>query len=182
MLDWLRRLSFVLLIVNFPAFAAEPDVVVNIARNGDEFVIDASIDIPVSVRMAWDVFTDFDHMAEILSTVTSSKIVSRHENTLFVQQQGIAKFGAFSYSFSSEREIQLEPMKRVVARQISGNAKRFESVADISPNERGTHVLYHAEMVPDSVLARIFGAPLVKTEFEGQFTEMAAEMLRRKAR
>ena len=41
---------------------------------------------------------------------------------------------------------------------------------------------YRAESVPDSVLARMFGASFVRHEVEEQFMEMAREMLERHAR
>jgi hypothetical protein len=40
-------------------------------------------------------------------------------------------------------------------------------------------IRYHAEAVPDSALARIFGATIVRHEVEEQFREMTSEMMRR---
>ena len=161
------------------AFAAEPQFTVTIDKRGKSFVVDATIDIPVPLRVAWDVLTDFDHMASILGNLSASRVVSRTDRTLLVQQEGVARFGIFSYTFTSEREIRLKPMKRIVARQVSGNAQSFISELHLSPGDHGTEVRYHAEIVPDSAIARTFGAPFVKHEIEEQFTALAAEMARR---
>ena len=166
------------------AFAATPELTlaVSVDKRGKSFVVDAAVAIPVPLHVAWEVLTDFEHMASILSNVSASQIVSRDERTLVVRQEGVARYGIFSYSFTSEREIRLKPMKRIVARQLSGNALSFVSELRLSPGDNGTEVRYHAEIVPDSAIARAFGAPFVKHETEEQFRALAAEMARRDAR
>ena len=171
-------LSIALLLQSF-AIAADPDWNITVDKRGSTFVIDANIDFPAPLRTVWEVLTDFDHMTAILSNLSASRIVSRTANTLLVQQEGLAKYGFFSYPFASEREIRLEPMKRIVARQLSGNARSFVSELLLSPGGSGTEVRYHAEMVPDSGIARTFGGPFIKHEIEEQFSAMAAEMARR---
>lgn len=169
-----------LLIFACTSWGADPDVVVSIQKLGDTFVVEATLDIPVPVRTAWEVLTDFDQMAGILSNLTLSKVIRRRGNTLNVAQEGNARFGIFSYSFSSEREIRLEPMKRILARQLSGTARYFESEMGLSPTDRGTRLRYRAEIVPDSGLARTFGGSFIEHEVEEQLVAMAAEMVRRK--
>jgi hypothetical protein len=177
-------LAFTFALLLPEAFAATPEftLAVTVDKRGKSFVVDASADFPVPLRLAWDVLTDFDHMASILSNLSTSQIVSRSEQTLVVRQEGVARFGIFSYPFATEREIRLKPTKRIVARQISGNAQSFVSELRLSPGDNGTEVRYHAEIVPDSAIARTFGAPFVRHEVEEQFTALAAEMARRNAR
>ena len=164
------------------AFAAEPELTVTVDKRGKSFVVDAAVAIPVPLRVAWEVLTDFDHMATILGNVSASQIVSRNDRTLVVRQEGVARYGIFSYSFTSEREIRLKPMNKIVARQLSGNAQSFVSELRLAPGDDGTEVRYHAELVPDSAIARAFGAPFVKHETEEQFRALAAEMARRDGR
>ena len=179
-----QRLHFVVLFLLFlacPAWADEPDIQVNVERHGEVFVVDSTFELAVPLRTAWGVFTDFDNMATIMSNLTSSKVTSRSGNPVQVQQQGVAKFGFFSYSFNSEREIQLLPMKKIVAKQLSGNAKSFTSEMELSRQGSGTRVRYHAEMSLESMIARTFGGTFIEHEIAEQFTAMAAEMARRKA-
>jgi carbon monoxide dehydrogenase subunit G len=177
-----RLAACCLLILSWSAFAAEQEIVVNIQKSGDGFVVDGTLDIPVPLRTAWDVVTDFDNMAGILSNLTSSKVIRRNGNTLYVAQEGAARFGFFTYAFTSERKIRLDPMKRIIARQITGTAKRFESEMELLPSDRGTALRYHAEIVPDSGIARTFGGSFIAHEIEEQLSTLAAEMLRRKSR
>lgn len=164
------------------AFCAEPTVLVNVGHKGDAFVIDATVDAPVPLGIAWEVLTDFDHMTSILSNLTSSKVTSRDGNVLVVQQEGVAKYGLLSFSFVSEREIRLEPRQRILARSLSGTLKRMESEAKIVALKQGVQIKYHAESVPDSFFARMFGASFARHEVEEQFLAMTAEMMRRHAR
>jgi hypothetical protein len=43
-------------------------------------------------------------------------------------------------------------------------------------------IAYHAEIVPDSLLVRIFGASFIRNEVAEQFMQLANEMTRRAAR
>lgn len=163
------------------AFGAEPKVVVAVTQSGEAFIVDATMEIQVPLRTVWEVLTDFDHLTSILKNLTSSKVIRRDGDTLIVRQEGVAKWGLFSFSFNSEREMRLEPMKRILAKQLSGTLKRMESEAKIIPLAQGVQVKYHAESVPDSILARVFGASFVRHEAEEQFLAMAREMTRRQA-
>lgn len=174
----LQMFSLCALLANC-AFAQEPEIAVSVGKNGEAFVVDVAIDVPVPLATAWDVMTDFDHMTAFLGNLTSSKVVKRDGQILTVRQEGVAKYGLFSFSFESEREIRLESMKRITVKQLSGTAKRMESDARLTRTELGTHVDYRAEIVPDSVLARMFGASVVRREVADQFRAMAGEMVRR---
>jgi len=165
-----------------PASAAEPSVNVAVRQDGEAFIIDATVDAPVAQDIAWGVLTDFDHMASIVGNLTSSKVTSRDGNTWIVNQEGVAKFGLLSFSFTSERQIRLEPMKRILARNISGTVKRMESEANIAAVDQGVQIKYRAETVPDSVLARMFGASFIRHEVREQFLAMTREMVRRAPR
>jgi carbon monoxide dehydrogenase subunit G len=164
------------------ALGVEPKIDVAVEQSGETFVVDATIDVQVSLAAAWDVLTDFDHMASVVGNLTLSKVTSRNGNTWTVWQEGIARYGPLSFSFQSEREMQLEPMRRILARNLSGTLKRMESEAMITPLNQGVQIKYRATIVPNSLLARIFGKSFIRHEVEEQFLEMAKEMTRRHAR
>jgi len=181
MINLPRLAASLAVILSSAVFAAEPEIVVGVEKSGDTFVVDARVDLPVPVRQAWGVLTDFDSMASVLSNLRSSKIERRAGNVLYVAQEGIARFGVFSYTFNSLREIRLEPMRRIIARQLTGTASSFESETALSEGGRGTVVHYHAEIAPGSAIARVFGGPFIRHEVEEQLAAMAAEMARRAA-
>ena len=177
-----RLVVFFLLFLAYSAFAAEPEIQVTVEKRAEMFIVDSTFDLSVPLRTSWDVFTDFDNMASILGNLTSSKVTARSGNVLQVQQEGVAKYGIFSYSFTSEREIRLEPMKKIVVRQLAGNAKHYASELTLSREGKIIRVRYHAEMALESMIARTFGGSFIEHEVAEQFVAMATEMERRRTR
>ena len=162
---------------------AEQNVVVAVREVGDGFVVESTVKAPVSRQTAWEELVDYDHMTTILSNLTASQVARRNGNTLIVRQEGIARFGLFSYPFQVEREIRLEPMQRILTRNLSGSLKRMESEVRLKPSGNGSPVVieYRAEFVFGSILAGLFAVSFLNHEVEEQFQSMLAEMKRRDA-
>lgn len=184
---WLNfALGALFLLFALPVPAAEDaEVAVNVVEANGVFHVTATLDsATVRPQTAWEVMTDFDHMTSILGDLKSSKIVRREGNRLLVRQQGVAKYGILSFDFESEREVRLEPGKRILARNIAGTMKRMESEAVFSPAPNaanGVHIGYRAEMEIDSGFSSLFGAPFLRHEIGEQFRLMLGEMKRREA-
>jgi len=162
-----------------PALGVEPVVAVTVNQADDAFVVDVLLEVAVRPDTVWDVLTDFEHMTSYIGNLKSSQVTRRNGNTLVVRQEGLARYGLLSFAFESEREIRLEPKRRIVAKGLSGSARRMESEAVIGQRNDAVQVKYHAAVVPESFLARTFGAAFVHHEVDEQFRELAAEMLRR---
>ena len=164
------------------AHCAEKEVAVAVSESGDGFIVQATIRPPVSLQTAWDVLIDFDHMASILSNLTASRVVSRNGNVLIVKQEGVARFGIFSYPFKAEREIRIEPPRQILARNLSGTLKRMESELQLIPGSAGgVRIEYRAEFAFDSIIAGLFGVSFLSHEVDEQFQSIVAEMKRRQA-
>ena len=176
-------LLFACLLVTAGASAAEPRVQVGVTRSGEAFIVDATVDAPVLIATAWRTLTDFERMPAILTNLKSSRVTSRDENMLLVKQEGVARYGLFSFGFQSEREVRLVPMERIVSRNLSGTLKRMSSESVLTQTDGGqsVQIRYHAEIVADSAMARMFGASFVRHETTEQFRSMVAEMTRRQA-
>ncbi len=177
----LVALSVVIVLLSEVVFGAEQKAIIAVSQVGETITVDATMKVQVPITTAWDVMTDFDHMTSILGNLTSSKVISRNGDIFIIRQKGSARYGFLSFPFESEREIRLEPMKRILARNLSGTLKRMDSDVYISSVDQIALINYHAEIVPDSFLARIFGASFVRHEVEEQLQRMADEMLRRYA-
>jgi ribosome-associated toxin RatA of RatAB toxin-antitoxin module len=165
------------------AFAADQDIVVTVRETGERFLVEATIKAPVSQQTAWDVLVDYDHMTSILSNLSASQVISRKGNHLIIKQEGVVRYGLLSHSFQVEREIRLEPMKRILTKNLSGSLKRMESEVRLKPSNNGPPVVieYRAEFVFDSILAGLFAESFLNHEVEEQFQSMVAEMKRRDA-
>ena len=176
---WAVPLICLLLFASQAAFGLDRKLDIAVQQVGDTFIVDAAIEVPVPVDLAWDVLTDFDHMTSILGNLTASKVLSRNGNLWRVRQEGVAKYGPFSYSFESVREIRLEPKTRIVSKSLSGTLAQTSSLAEIVPVNQGVQLKYHVEMQTGSMLARMFGLPFVRHEVEEQLQRMVKEMTAR---
>ena len=164
------------------ASCAEREVAVAVCEAGDAFIVQATIRPPVSLRTAWEVLVDFDHMVGIVNDLTASRVVSRNGNVLIVKQEGVARFGIFSFPFTAEREIRMEPQRRILAKNLSGTLRRMESELRLVPSgAEGIRIEYRAEFAFDSIVAGLFGVSFLNHEVEEQFQSIVAEMKRREA-
>ncbi|MEI7611603.1 MAG: SRPBCC family protein [Betaproteobacteria bacterium] len=181
MLNFQRFAASLLLILSCSAIAEEVELVVAVEKNGDGFTVSASATVQAPVPVTWAVLTDFNHMASILSNLTTSKVLQHNGNSLRILQEGRAWYGPFFYTFSSERDVRLEPMKRILSQQLTGTTKHFASQMELSPKGTGTQLRYHAEIIPGSSMARTFGRTFVQHEVEEQLSAMLAEISRQNA-
>lgn len=158
-------------------FVSEDDI--KVSRQGEAWIVEASFSVPVPPAQAWEVLTDFDHMAGFVTDLSLSRVVSRQGNVLQVEQKGRAHVGLFSVNFESLREITLHPTQRIQVRGISGSTKRFDSELILSPEAGGARVVYRAETVPDFWLPGFIGGSLLRHQMAGQFSAVVREMQRR---
>jgi hypothetical protein len=152
---------------------------IDIAQDSDAYVANVVMFAPVPVGVAWEVLTDFDHMAAWVPNVRESKVVAREADTVTVEQQGVAKFGLASFPYTSVRQLQLDPQRTVRSTQIKGSMRRLESVMTLMPDGKGTQLTYHLEMVPAGLAAAVLSKDFLKHELTEQFTAIIEEMARR---
>jgi len=165
------------------AMAADPALVmpdnVRVERSGERFTVDLVVVVPVPVRVAWGVLTDFAHMADFVPNLTSSEVLEQSEKLLKVQQKGVARFGIFSSSFESIREIRLNAPFEIRAHNVGGTVQQMDSVMQLQAEGNGTRLHYHAEVVPGMWFPPLVGPTVVRHETAEQLSAVVREMLRR---
>lgn len=136
--------------------------------------------VPVAPPIAWEVLTDFDHMAEFVPNLESSRILGRDADSITFAQKGRIKFGIFSFGFESERRVEMRPREGILlARALSGTAKHMASEMRLTSDSGGTRLDYRVEMIPGRWYPSSFGVSGMRHEMAEQFTAIAGEMLRR---
>ena len=151
----------------------------NVTREGDTYVVNAVFFAPVAQSIAWDVLTDFDHLQGWVPNVALSKTTKREENWVFVEQRGVAKFGAASFPYTTERKIELAMPTTIKTTQLKGSMRRVESTLQLEPEGKGTKINYHLEIVPSVIASTVMSKPFVEHEVTEQFTAIIGEMTRR---
>lgn len=164
---WAEPLSFELLRVDY--------------REGSYF---AHLAFQVAARPAVvrEVLTDFDHMAEFVPNLESSRLLEQNGNVYRIFQRGRARLGPFSIGFDSERRVEWFPDGRLVSDALSGKVQRLHSEMRLEARPSGTRLDYQVEMRSESWFPASFGERFMRHELAEQFSAMAAEMLKREGR
>jgi carbon monoxide dehydrogenase subunit G len=147
-------------------------------RNGTYYAhLSARIAVPSPI--VFSVLTDFDHMANFMPGLSSSRITSQQNNVYVVTQRGKVKFGPFSMPYESERRIEIVDNSRILSRSVPGSARRTQSEMRLQPWEQGTRLDYKVEIEPDSWLPSSLGINFLQHELAEQFNALGREMQHR---
>ncbi len=182
MLGGCHRLFLAMLVLIGSASAAAADSPIrsiDVTHNGETYVVNSVMFAPVGQSIAWDVLTDFDKLAAWVPNVEQSKATKREDNTVTVEQRGVAKFGSASFPYVTERKIELTPQTAIKTTQLKGSLRRVESTIQLEPDGNGTRIKYHLEVVPSILAGAVMSKPFLEHEVTEQFTAIIGEMVRR---
>jgi hypothetical protein len=174
----MRILSVLVLLLAAPVCFAQ-DIHVRVERRGEAVIVDVDAHMPGALRVAWAVFTDYDHMAAFITNLTTSKVLSRKDDVLDVMQSGQTKVGFMTFGFEAVRAVELVPMREIRSNLVSGDFKAYMSTTSLAPAAGGTRVRHHGEYVPKSWLPPLIGPAVIERETRKQYQEFAAEIERR---
>ena len=156
------------------------DIVVHVKKNGATIIVDVEMMVQAPALATWDVLTDYDHMAQFVANVQSSKITDRKGNTLVVAQKSGTSFGLLKFSFDNVREVELVPHSEIRSNLISGDMKASAFTTRIMSNGGGvTRVVNHGEFVPTMWVPPVIGTVFLEAETRRQFHELRNEIMRR---
>lgn len=163
-----------------PARAAD-DVAVTVTKTDTCYSVQAVFSVAASVDLTWDVLTDFDQMAKILSNVDDSKIVDRKGNTFNVVQKSHSTSGPVRLSLQSTRLVELTPKTLIRSQFVSGDSlKSSLFTTRIAPAGEGAKVTVQGTFVPTWLAGGVITTEAVETQTRRQYTELRDEILRRK--
>ena len=156
------------------------DIVVHVKKNGATIIVDVEMIVHASPLATWDVLTDYDHMAQFVANVQSSKITDRKGNMLVVAQKSGTAFGLLKFSFDNVREVELVPHSEIRSNLISGDMKASAFTTRIVSDGGGvTRVVNHGEFVPTMWVPPVIGTAFLESETRRQFHELRNEIMRR---
>jgi carbon monoxide dehydrogenase subunit G len=156
------------------------DIAVRVDIQGEVVRVEVELAVAATPQEVWDVITDFEHLPQFISNITSSKIIFREGNVVRVSQTGKTSVGPFAFDFQSVRELTLTPIEKFESRMLSGNMKRFRGTTQIEAAEEKTRIRYKSEAVPDTALPISLGRSMIESETREHYQEIRKEVLRRK--
>jgi ribosome-associated toxin RatA of RatAB toxin-antitoxin module len=161
--------------------AAADEIEARIERQGEYISVNASVLMQVDARIAWEVLSDYDHLAQFIPDMKTSRVVSRDGNRVLVEQKG--EFGFFFYRQPVDLVLEVveDPMRRIDARRISGNIRELETRYELAVSDAGVKLDYVGRFIPEFSVPPLFGLPMVRRVVERRFRAMVEEIERRDA-
>ena len=163
------------------SFNAEQDIVVRVQKDGQNIAVDVDCPVDAPWSVAWEVLTDYEHMAQFISNLEYSGVTSRVDNLLRVHQKGRASRGPLTLTFDNVREIELVPQREIRSRLISGDLKASDFVTRIVEVAARIHIVNSGRYTPNIWVPPLVGPALIEAETRKQYGEIRAEILRRSA-
>lgn len=148
---------------------------------GEFVAVSATADLQVDAATVWSVLTDYEHFAEFIPDMVSSRIVSRSRDGMVVEQRGQFGFLFFRQPVHLVLDILLDLPRRMLARSISGDLRDLTSTFEISETSPALRLSYKARFVPAVPLPPFIGLAVVRYQMERQFAAMVKEIVRRGA-
>ncbi|MEC4722320.1 SRPBCC family protein [Noviherbaspirillum sp. CPCC 100848] len=155
------------------------DIEIAVRKEGATVIVDVGMPVKASLRSAWEVLTDYDHMAEFFPNLDSSKVVEQQGNRLRIEQTGKVAYGPLSFPFESVREIVLTPYSKVHSKAVAGTIKHGEAITRLVSEGSTTRIFYHSESVPNTWVPPGIGPNLIAGRTREQFASLREEILRR---
>ena len=144
------------------------DQVYRIASNGT---------VAATPAVVWRILTDYNHLADYLPNLDSTRVVSRNGDTVIVEQLGTARFLFFSRAIRLVVQVRERAPDRIDISLIDGDMKVYRASWELIPlaGATGTRLVYTATIVPKFDVPGIVGTDAVRKDI-GRM--MAAVLLR----
>ncbi len=171
--------TFILLLTLFALPARAIEMQINFERDGDLIKIDGHMILPYSPKLIFDVLTDYEHMHDYVPDMTSSRVLTKEENKMRVEQKGKSGVGPFKFKFEVVRDVELVPVTEIKSTLVSGNFKSMRTSTTIRPEGDNTRLDYVADMEPDFWVPPLLGSAIMKRQVRRQFEAFTDELAKR---
>ena len=163
------------------AAADTSDIVVHARKDGATITVEVDCPVDAPRAVAWDVLTDYDHMAKFVSNLEVSAVRMRMGDRLQVHQKGKASRGPLTFPFESVREIELVPQTEIRSKMISGDTMPASFTTRIEAAGNKLHIVHTGTYTPSIWVPPVVGPALIEMETRKQYGEIRDEIVRRAA-
>ena len=160
--------------------AANEDIDVHVRKERTAYEVKLEFTVPASLEQTWNVLADYENMAQILSSMDSSRVVSRDGNRLTVAQTSHGNAGPVRVSIDAVREITLTPFSEIRSHQIKGDLKASDFTTSLRAEGTATRVTVSGRLVAAAWASWTLGAETIAAHTRRQYQELRDEILKRK--
>jgi hypothetical protein len=119
-------------------------------------------------------------MADFITNLKESRVLSTSADITKVFQRGSAKYGPIKFPFESVREMRLDPFDKIQSHMLSGNMRKMEGTTQLVDEGAQTRIIYHTDSIPGVWIPPIIGKTFIEHEIREQFMEIRNEIIKRK--
>lgn len=170
---------FLLMLLFLASCWARAEVTVESA-NGGHLQVQAHYDTPATPDLVRQVLTDYDHLADFIPDMHSSRTISAPGQPLQVEQKGSASFLFFSFPLEVMFEIDDDAAAELHFHSVAGNLRDMTGSYRLEPLPSGTRIHYQARFRPDFPVPPLISRSIMRREIERQFDGLLREIERRR--
>ena len=160
------------------AVASDP-IGTTVQKEGRLLEVRSTFGTDAPAATCYEVLADFEHLAEFVPGLRTSRIVSPTGAPLRLHQVGVARAGFFSVTLDVTLDVRVEPPQRVLFDRVAGNLRQMRGSWTVAGDTRHCVVQYEAEIEPAFWVPPFVGPLLMRNQVEEQMTALVAEMGRR---
>lgn len=165
-----------------PVLVPAQQISVQTSGEGSLITVLAVAEMQVDPRTAWNVISDYDHLAEFIPEMRRSRVIERHGDKVLIEQAGLFTFLVFRQPVEVRLALVETPPRGIEARVVSGNLKQMDGRYTLEELPAGkVRLSYSGRVVPDFFVPPIIGKVIVRSVLTRQFTALVKEILRRDA-
>lgn len=156
------------------------DIAVGITEDRDgTYRVVSVIPVEASRKVAWEVLTDYNHMAEFLPSIRYSQVKSRRPDGLLLVQEVSGRFLFFTRSLRVILEVLEEPMSRITFKDVSGeDFYLYAGSWQIGEDPEATEIRYRSKVKP-RVQVPVIGRELFLDSIRTMLGALRTEIIRR---
>ena len=152
----------------------------SVKEQGNKIFVYAQSEVKADRATIWSTLSDYDHLAQFVLDISSSRTVSRTGAEAVVEQKGSAGLGPLRQSFTVLLAVREEPNQSISASGIGGDFRCFESRYKIVPlGSQRARIVYQATLVPKMAIPPIVGLFAMRSTMGAQFDALLREIRRR---
>jgi ribosome-associated toxin RatA of RatAB toxin-antitoxin module len=137
------------------------------------------VEVAASPELAFEVLTDYEHMADFLPGMLASEVVSRKEHSVVIDQRADEGLLFFRQRVEVRLAIDESPPRRLTIRALAGSFKSLSGTYELTRMDDSTLIEYRARFVPDFRLPPMIGLYAVERSLQRHLSALADEMERR---
>ena len=151
-------------------------------KHGDRIWVHAQSDVDADRSTIWSTLSDYDHLAQFIPNMSSSRMISRNGADVVVEQRGTAGFGPIRQKFTVLLTVREELNESITVAGVGGDFRYFDARYDIVPlTPHRSRIVYEATMAPSTPMPSIVSLPVMRSLISSQFGALVQEVSRRAA-